>query len=598
MKNNKKVEDILFLIKDVLKVNVLTFAEIFSKFDITQFEEMIKDAQAFADDELAPFFKDGSQTEAVGFNLGHVKMPTGHVKAWESFRNSDWFSILASTPQSGKYIPDSIKLPLMELFMSADLSFGLNVMQTAEAARILDPFKENPSIEKLYKPVFSGLWTAAIASRNLQYLDTPDQITLTAQAKKDHFTVSGQEKFLMGGDQNLAENILYIIPAKVQTDKKGTEKIGLFAIPKIQLGNSKQHNSVVVDHYHDSTGLAKLPMCDVSFGQIGETQGHLITTLEPGSKIIRDLLSTQQAYSIITSGNILELAHHLILDIADKGTDIPGSEELKARVDTPSNMESFLKIHALQKGLKGACYHMMFFKDCAKHGAPAQQQNFENLVDFYQSVIKPYATDSGSQILGNILSILGEVGATNFFPIEQFLRDLIVSGNIGGNNITLNHDMVSNLLKKDEGAVFKSFISDIEDIDPQNAKSDPLKQAIMEWQDYLGGAFLLQDELQKDEEGENGLGVIYANRVNHLLGALMISGSLVRQGIAAEAQLTEMGANMLHLKQEAKRDDTVKELYEKLLIAEFFASHILSQEESTIRAIQKKSAGVIADFFS
>lgn len=594
MKNNKKTEDINFLIKDVLKVNVLTFAEIFSKYDLSQFQDLIEDARRFADDTLSPLFKENE--EEIQFKLGHIQMPAQHKKAWDCIRNSDWLSILGSTPTTGKYIPESIKLPLMELFMSADLSLGFNMMQTAEAAQILDRFKSAPSIEKLYKPIFSGAWTAAIAGRNLQFLATPDQIKLTAKAESKYFTFSGEEKFLMGGDQDLGENILYILPAKVQTDKKGAEKVGLFAIPKLRVDDPTQHNNIVIQQYHSTAGLKNFPMCDVSFGEIGETQGHLLTLLEPESDITQELISVQQRYATMIASHILEVAHHLMLDVADEDTQLAEAEEIKKLIDSPSNMESFLTINALQKGVKGAVYQMMFFKDCAKHGASVQQENFENLVNFYQSILKSYITASGSRILNTLLAVTGETGATNILPLETFLKDLIACGNMGGNNIALNHQVASQLLIKNEGAIFKSFIEDLQDIDPQNVKTDPLKQAIMEWQDYLGGAFLLQDELLKDEDGS--LGPIYANRINYFFGALIISGSLIRQGIAAENILVEMGANMLHLKQESKRDETVKDLYERILIADFFASQILSQEENIIRTIQKKSAGAIADFFS
>lgn len=596
MKKNKKIEEIYFLIKDVLKVNVLTFAEKFSSYDMAQFQDILEDAQRFSDDQLLPAFQSAKEKHAVQFKLGHIKMPEEYKQAWENLRNSDWFSILASTPKNGKYIPDSIKLPLMEIFLSADLSLGLSAMQTTEGARILDQYGKSDSLEEYYKPLFSGAWTAAISSRNIQNLDKPEQIALTAQAQADHFTFSGKEKFILGGDQDLGENVLYIIPAKVKIDEKGAEKIGLFAIPKIYPGKTDKHNSVVIDQYYPGTGVSNLPMCDVSFGEIGDTKGHLITILEPESKVSSDIIAMQQAYSIIAASAVLELSQELMLDIIDDNTALPDTEDLKSRIDLPVNMESFLKLNALQKGLKGAAYGMMFYRDCQQHGAEVQQKNFENLFNLYRTVLKPYAVTAGTQVLNELLSLMGDAGSTNFFPVEQFLRDLIVVGNIGGNNITLNDSLVTKVLIENEAAVFKSFMSSIQDIDAQQYKTDPLKQAIMEWQDYLGGAFLLQDEVSKEENGN--LGAIYANRINHFMGGLIISESLVRQGIAAEASLIDMGANLLHLKQESKRDETVKDLFERLLISEFFAGQILSQEEAVIRTIQKKSAGAIEDFFS
>ena len=64
-----------------------------------------------------------------------------------------------------------------------------------------------------------------------------DLTTRARPTAEGHHLISGAKIFISGGDQDLTENIVHLVLARIEGAPAGTKGISLFAVPKRREGD-------------------------------------------------------------------------------------------------------------------------------------------------------------------------------------------------------------------------------------------------------------------------------------------------------------------------------------------------------------------------
>ena len=101
-------------------------------------------------------------------------------------------------------------------------------------------------------------------------------LTTTARKNDDGtYSISGNKIFITCGDQDLTENIIHPVLARLPDAPPGVKGISLFVVPKYRVnddGSIGEFNDVVTSAIDAHTALARRPPCSSTSVRIGRKE--------------------------------------------------------------------------------------------------------------------------------------------------------------------------------------------------------------------------------------------------------------------------------------------------------------------------------------
>ncbi len=196
----RSIEDeVRFLFNDVIKVNVLTYATAFSKQKPDDFMEALRTSEVFARDVLIGL----PQTGNVVFTEGSTSVPSGYKDAWNELKNRGIFNILIPDQYGGKNFPDTVKMAVQEVLLSANPSFFYYLMLTLGVAKLIDQYGSREIREQFCPKLFSGEWSGAISMTEDQSDCDWGAIEAVATEEDGAFSIVATKTLTAAGDHDL-----------------------------------------------------------------------------------------------------------------------------------------------------------------------------------------------------------------------------------------------------------------------------------------------------------------------------------------------------------------------------------------------------------
>ncbi|MCP4750993.1 MAG: acyl-CoA dehydrogenase [Proteobacteria bacterium] len=596
----KDMEEKLFLLKKVMKVNVLTHASAFQQYTIDQFAEFLENGARFAENELAPLNRVGDE-EGVRVEKGRVTTPSGFKAAWKKAVKEGWTKICAPGTYQGMGLPESVGIAVQEAFFAANPAFCYYLSSTIEVANLIERFGSDQQ-KKLYcGKLFNGNWAGSFSFNESQPDMTRENIRTTAVQEKDHFRISGTKSHIVAGSHDLTENIVHLVWARIG-NLGGDSDVALFIVPKFRLENRKKtDNHVRLEKVHRTMGIKGAPFCTISYGKEGECRGYPLNGIAPGRPGFLQSLNGIRLQIALQAAAQTGTTYSSSLAFANRKPDESGfdtAEESpgsgRVPMDSPQVVDSVMFLKAISEGIRGAVYMTAFYNDCRLHGGNEQKEYFSDLAELYNLIIKAYATNVGLEAVRRGIQLFGQAACSEDLPLEQNYRDLQTGAVLGGSNQAIAEEFVGRTLKLHDGRSFQHLLKQFEAIETHLARTEAMNEAISVWKDYIGGLIILADDLKHNGENTDPRQVVlFAGRTLSLFGDVVLCYHLIRQGMEAESQLEEAGANFYTLKEEAVRNPDFRKWYNKIITAEYFALNVLSQQEASIRIIQRNSSSAL-----
>ncbi len=599
-------QEIQFLFKDVIKVNVLTYAAAFKQYTPDDFVEAIRTCESFAAKTLANL----PGTNEVEFDKKTFKVPQGYKEAWEALKEKGIFEMLAPGEYGGKNFPDTVRIAIMEILLCANPSFYYYLMLSLSVADLIIEYG-TPELKEAYcSKLYSGEWTGAINMTEAQSDCDWGAIEAEAREEENGYAISAEKTMTAAGMHDLTDNIVHLVLARIVTEEKG--KLAWFIVPRdLSEKSGSVSNNVHVEACHNTVGLHGTSFCTLSFGKRGKSRGYLLsTTGSRKNELYRTLngIRTQMALqSVALSGQVFEMTRKFACHQSRTTTPTDGD---KSRTNTvnlisyPHIADHVMYMKSISEGLRLAVYSISFFHDCSIHGAKEQNEFFSDLTDLYTGVLKVHATLSGLKAIRKGIQVFGKEAFEKTHLTERNYRDLQAATLFGSSNEIVAQELMDRLVDFEDGRIITNVVKQFESIQIHQAKTEPLKEAIRVWQDYIGGVIVMADDLKKEikasagnEEIDPRLSSLWAGRIISLIGDVILAYHLIAQALEAERKLEILGVNFFNLQQEVARSEEAMSWYDRILTAEYFALNVLSENESNIRILQRNASSALQAFF-
>ncbi len=594
------IDEIRFLFEDVIKVNVLTHAKAFRQHTPENFMEAVQEAENFAADVLEKLPKESD----ISYQPGSIMVPDRFKNAWKQLSTSGILDMLIPSDYGGRNLPGTVKIAIQEILFVANPSFYYFLMLTLEVAALIERLGSDDVKQQYCQKLFKGEWSGTFSITEPLTDSDWEAVEAVAREENGEFLISATKTFTVAGSHQLTDNVVHLVLCLLNTEESDKPKLAWFIVPHQFNGTD---NNVTIETCHEPIGLKEVPFCTVSFGKKGSSKGHLLCVIGKEEndlyKSLNGIRSQLALQGVALSGQVFqETLQYASLDSNSKNQSKKKTVPL---ITYPHIADHIMYMKAVTEASRAAVYSIAFFSDCSIHGGKEQQEFFSDLTDIYTGILKVHASQSGLKAISRAIQVFGKLAYTQNNITGQNYRSLQAATLFGGANDLVAQELLDRIVHYKEGCMIDHLIKQFGSVEVNEARSEPMKEAIRVWQDYIGGIIVLIDDLKKGAEASHGneevdprLSSLWADRIVKLIGDVIYCYHLVIQGMEAEKKLEQKGVNFYHLQQDVSRDSESMAWYDRLLTAEYFALNVLSENESNIRIIQRNASSALEAFFS
>ncbi len=535
--------ELRFLLEKVIKVELLGRSQTLKRFSI----EEIFEAVAKLKDDLR-------------------KPDTAYEDLFAAAFHQDIFALSLPREFGGKGLAESVSLLFLSEIASINAKLGFELLQSLATCKLLLHYNKDGSLDHLIKGLIQGELQGVMDMVDPFSHVIPTDHSLAAKSTPKGWQITGEKIVFYTPSKNAK---LFLVPAQMEDGK-----IGLFAIDE---------GGVKFDTLFPNTYLSPVEIeidKDSDATLIAVLEGEDIFSISSMRKHLNLLVYSVVEYSYATG--IAEAKRAMIRPCwLENGMN----QEKVTMINHPKVAESMMVMKSFRDGLRAMLFHSVFYLDCLQHGSEETSDYFGELNNLFELVFKYYAPRKAQHLKRIARNILGP----RYFKLED--QHLLFQIDImAGNPLDLATHLVYEAFKAADGKAVNTLLSEFGLMGAGKAKTDELKEAINIWQDFVGGLFILNEEIQKtDKVEEAGQLLMHAERTIDLVGDVTVSHLLIKEALEAEKELESMNINFFALEQEAENKVEVRVWYNKILTALFFTRSLLAVQGAKIQMIQEGS---------
>ena len=464
--------DMDFVLYEQFKVDSFLTSEKYQTFNKKMFDMVIKEAKNLAVKEIFPTYTQCDK-EGVVFENGVVKVPECLRRPHKLLKEGEWSALTESPEYGGQGLPFTIAQAAMEYLTGANYVLTTYPILSHGAGKMIDLFGTGEQKDLFLKKLYTGAWGGTML------LTEPgagsDVGALTTSAKKmddGTYDITGSKIFITNGEQNLTDNIIHPVLARIEGAPAGTRGISLFIVPKIWVnrdGTLGESNDVVCTGVEEKMGIHGSPTCSLSLGSKGKCRGFLLGNPNRGMEIMFHMMNEvrlEVGTQAFASANLAYL-HALdyarqrlqgrsIENLADHGADqVP-------IINHPDVKRMLLKMKAYVEGMRSLIYYVAFCFDKKETAMDKKEaMRYSNLAEILTPVVKAYSSEKGFDVCVEAMQIFGGYGYTKEYPVEQMVRDCKIASIYEGSNGIQAMDFLGRKIAGNKGLMLEALINEI-----------------------------------------------------------------------------------------------------------------------------------------
>jgi alkylation response protein AidB-like acyl-CoA dehydrogenase len=478
--------DIDFVLYEQFKVEELTQHEKFAEFNKKTFDLIINEARNLAVKEILPTFAEGDR-EGVRLENGQVKVPACYHRPYKLFKEGEWTAMVADPELGGQGLPYCISQAASEYLVGANYAFTLYGVVGYAAGELVEIYGTEDQINLFLKKMYTGEWSGTMQLTEAQAGSDVGALTTSAVKNPDGtYSITGNKIFITAGDQDLTENIIHPVLARIEGAPKGTKGISLFLIPKIWVnddGSLGESNDIVCTGLEEKMGIHGSSTCSMALGSQGKCRGLLLGEENKGMRAMFYMMNVARL-SVGFIGFISGSAAYMYaLNYARErlqGKDLESIQDPDAPqvpiIRHPDVRRMLLWMKAHVEGMRSFIYLISSLIDRRTCSDDDEEREYnQDLIDLLTPVIKSYCSDRGFEICVEAIQVYGGYGYTRDYPVEQLMRDCKIASIYEGTNGIQAMDVLGRKLGVKGGVVFLNFLQEIQKITGQAKKIKELE---------------------------------------------------------------------------------------------------------------------------
>ena len=582
------LQDLKFVIKDVLKAGELSSFPTFENVDDGLIDAIIDQLGSMAADVIGP-------TNVVGDREGATLGATGVTvspvvrSAYKSYVEAGWTSLTCAPEHGGQGLPNMLLNLPAEMLGGANGAFAMVALTGPGVYRVIEDQGSDEIKSRFLEKVVSGEWAGVMSLTEPQCGTALGLIRTRAEPQADgSYKITGTKIFNSWGDHDMTDNIVLLVLARLPDAPEGIKGVSLFLVSKYLVGSGGElgeRNSVACSGLEKKLGIHGSPTCMMSFD--GAT-GHLLGTPNRGMEGMFIIMNGMRLAAGASSMGIAYAAYQNALNYAKERLagrsptgaqypDLPGDPIIVQ----PDVRRMLMLIRAFVDAGRMLCYWAGLNLDLAHvHTDKEERDRSEALVSLLTPVIKAFLSDKGFECCDIALQCFGGHGYIRDNGAEQYLRDARVQRLGEGTSGVQALDFIGRKVVRDGGRILNLYFGRIREwLDAHQAMSEPgIDDALRRALDSIER--LTAEQLPIWKEDPETMAAVSLDFL-HMIGYLALAHMWAWMAQVAREKL-----------QQSPEDSTFFE--NKIRTARFYCSYVLPEIEALALRVRAGGRDIMA----
>lgn len=525
-------------------------------YSVDDIDNILDQALKVAREVTAPSRDDNELIQAQ-FNEGKVTVPPSFKEAYWFLNQNGWGGSNEDEETEG-HMPQTLFRACIEYQMAANAALMPYILATAGAATLITNFGSE-HVKNLYKEkMYSGEWsgTMCLTEPNAG-TDVGDLLTRAYPTEVEGiYRIKGTKCFITGGEQDITENIIHLVLARVEGAKPGTRGISLFAVPKMWVdddGNivgSNDVNCVGIEH---KMGIKGSATCVMAFGEDNQCRGYILGNPPDAEGRGEGMAQMFQ----MMNGARMETGHAALSEtaLAYNNAVAYATERIQGRPITNSKAERMpiikhedvrrmlLDLKAYVEALRALIFRTYYYFDIVQYSKdPDEVRRVKARLEVNTPIVKAYCSDRAWELTAEAMQVFGGNGYSEEYPIAELCRDVKIYSIWEGTNYIQSMDLIGRKWMMGKGKVFADWLAEIEEFATANASATNFEKemaillravnAYKEIQSTIASYFMNQ---------KISMMPLYATRILHASGELICGQLILEQALLAQKKIDELG---------------------------------------------------------
>lgn len=492
------LEHMRFILHEVLDISSHCLAINKPEVNEELVNAVLNEGSRFASDVVAPLNRSGDEQGARQEGQ-RVTTPDGFQAAYRQYREAGWASMTGPEDFDGQGLPLALAGAFHEMLMGANLAFRIYSGLTEGAVLALNKHGSADLKSTYLSKLVSGEWAGTMCLTEPQAGTDLALIRTRANPDVDNrYLINGTKIFISGGDQDLTDNIIHLVLARLPDAPAGVKGISLFLVPKFlpdREGNATQPNALSCGSLEHKMGIKGAATCVMNFdGATGWLVGHAHQGLAAMFTMMNDA-----RFQVGLQGlGIAEMAYQSSVRYACERLQSRALSGAKA----PTKAADPIIVHGdvrrmllVQKSLVQGCrllaYDAAMLLDIAHYGGDAGTRNAAGArAALLIPIVKAFCTDMSMEVSNMGVQIYGGHGYIREWGMEQLVRDGRITQLYEGTNGIQALDFLRRKVVADNGTTLDALLNDIQAFCQTTAPApelaamlDPLRDQLGLWRD-------------------------------------------------------------------------------------------------------------------
>ncbi len=569
-------QDLEFQLFDVLDMESLC-RDRFADYDRESSIGILDTAEALARDEFLPHAAKADANEPR-FEDGKAILIPEIAQALEKYRESGFFGAGFDTELGGMQMPEILRSAVSFLFYTANVGTSGYILLTNGAANVLAAFGNEKQKQLFLTPMIEGRFFGTMCLSEPHAGSSLADISTQAIPRGDGtYRIQGRKMWISGGEQDMSENIVHLVLAKVPGGAPGVKGISLFIVPKYRLeadGAIGARNGITLAGLNHKMGYRGTTNTALNFGEDGECEGYLVGEEGRGLMYMFQMMNEARIAVGLGATGLGAAGYQVALAYAKErpqGRRPDAKDMALPPVPIIEHADVRRLLLAQKAAVEGSLALLLYTAaliDLAKlEASGSAHRDLELLLGFLTPIAKSWPSEFCLEANKHAIQVLGGAGYTRDYPLERLYRDNRLNPIHEGTHGIHGIDLLGRKLGEKGGRAFDLWVTAIRSDIESAAVHNRLKafsaslEAEVEAFSQLSGRLL--EQLSEEPVAGLANATLYLDAAGHISIAWM----WLRQATAALACLEQGSGDRDHLEG-------------KIWTCQYFFHYVLPQNQS------------------
>jgi acyl-CoA dehydrogenase len=586
------VEDVTFLLNDVFQIDRYANLPGFSDASPDVREAILSEAAKFSEQVLQPLNRRGDVEGCTRHDDGRVTTPKGFKDAYQRFGEGGWIGVAGPTDYGGQGLPATLAQSVNEFMVSANMSFSMYSGLTVGAVAALMAHGTDAQKQMFVPKMLAGEWSGTM-NLTEPHCGTDLGLLRTKAVKQadGSYKLSGTKIFISGGEQDLTDNIIHLVIARIEGAPAGVKGISLFVVPKVLInadGSLGARNGVSCGAIEHKMGIHGNSTCVLNYDNatgwlVGEENQGLNAMFVMMNEARLGVAVQGLAQSEVAYQNAAAYAKDRLQGRSLSGTKAP-DKMADPIIVHPDVRRTLLTIRAFNEAARALVLWTSLKGDVARRSNDAHdRQEADDHMGLLTPVLKGVLTDTGFANAVAAQQIFGGHGYIAETGVEQFVRDARIPMIYEGANGIQALDLVGRKLPKDGGRATMAFFGEIGAFVRQCEGDEAMKPYVLPLVSGLehlqkATTWLMQNAVGKPDNAGAG-----STDYMHLFGLVAMGYMWAWMAKVAKEKIKDK-------KDKIAAGDSASYLHTKLVTGRFFMERMLPETSVYLARIKTGAA--------